>query len=197
MDLYFITSNKGKAQTLQRSLDVAGCTDIKIIQKNMDLMEPQADTVAEVSRYKAEEAYKILKAPLLVEDGSFCIEALNGFPGVYTKYVLETIGVEGIVKLMQGQTNRQTKFVSCATFVDEKGEISQFFRDDIFYDIATEIKDKTSPYAWSELWKVIYVRENQKLLCDFSKEELDGYYKTTDQRGSLQKFMNWYINGRK
>lgn len=49
MDLYFITSNKGKAQTLQRSLDVAGCTDIKIIQKNMDLMEPQADTVAEVT----------------------------------------------------------------------------------------------------------------------------------------------------
>ncbi|MFV0626430.1 MAG: hypothetical protein ACK5N8_03655 [Alphaproteobacteria bacterium] len=95
---------------------------------------------------------------------------------------------------MQGQTNRQAKFVSCATFVDEKGEISQFFRDDIFYDITTDIKDKTSPYAWSELWKVIYVRENQKRLCDFSKEELDEYYKTIDQRGSLQKFMNWYIN---
>ncbi|MFV0626429.1 MAG: non-canonical purine NTP pyrophosphatase [Alphaproteobacteria bacterium] len=94
MELYFITSNLGKAQTLQKSFEIAGYKNIKIIQKDMNLMEPQADTVAEVSKFKAEQAYKILKAPLLVEDGSFCVEALEGFPGVYTKYVLETIGVK-------------------------------------------------------------------------------------------------------
>ncbi len=196
MQLYFITSNAGKVHSLKRSFEVSGCQEIEIIQKDLSLIEPQADTVAEVSKFKAEQAYKLLQRPLVVEDGSFCVESLNGFPGVYSKYVLETIGVEGIMKLMKGEKNRQAKFVGCVTYVDETG-CHQFLREDIIYDIAEEIKDKTSPYAWSELWKVIYVREFQKLLCDFSKEELDAYYKTIDKKSSLQKFVNWYINDRK
>ena len=38
---------------------------------------------------------------LLVEDAGLFINALNGFPGVYSSYVLETLGVHGVLTLME------------------------------------------------------------------------------------------------
>jgi len=37
----------------------------------------------------------------LVEDAGLFVDALNGFPGVYSSYVLETIGNEGVLKLLE------------------------------------------------------------------------------------------------
>lgn len=194
MNIYFITSNQGKVQTLQKAFELAGRGDIKVVAKDLNIIEPQLEGVSEVSKYKALSAFEQLNAPVLVEDGGFFIEALGGFPGVYARYVVDKLGVEGILKLMAGKDNREAYFDSCATFVDEYGKIHQFNRDKIAYDLATEIKDVNSPFAWSELWKIVYVREAQKLLCDFTKEDLDLYYQQIDGRGSLQKFANWFIS---
>ena len=117
MEIDFITSNKGKIAALKRSFLNAGRFDIKVNQVQADIVEPQLNNIADVSKYKAMEAFKILKKPILVEDGGLVIEALNGFPGPYTKYVLSTIGIDGILKLMNGENNRAAKFVSFATFV--------------------------------------------------------------------------------
>ena len=38
---------------------------------------------------------------LLVEDAGLFVDALNGFPGVYSSYVLKTLDVYGILKLME------------------------------------------------------------------------------------------------
>ena len=193
MKLFFVTSNYGKFLTLQKSFSLAGRDDINVVQKNMDIVEPQFNSISEISKYKALQAYEELKAPIVVEDGGFVINALNGFPGVYTKYVLETIGIDGILKLLEGVEDRTAKFLSIATFIDAEVNIQQFERDVIEYDISLEKKDKTSPFAWSELWKIIYVRESGKLLCDFSKDDLDNYYKTIDYKGSLEKFSEWFV----
>ena len=34
-------------------------------------------------------------------DADFCIDALNGFPKAFVNFALDTIGVEGILKLME------------------------------------------------------------------------------------------------
>ena len=56
-----------------------------------------------------------------MQDSGFVIEALNGFPGPYTKYVLSTIGVDGLLKLMDGQLNRRCGFAACVGFADARG----------------------------------------------------------------------------
>ena len=61
-----------------------------------------------------------------LQDSGFVIEALNGFPGPYTKYVLSTIGVDGILKLMEGQPNRRCGFAACVGFADSDGRIHIF-----------------------------------------------------------------------
>ena len=61
-----------------------------------------------------------------MQDSGFVIEALNGFPGPYTKYVLATIGVDGLLKLMEGQPNRRCGFAACVGFADLDGKIHVF-----------------------------------------------------------------------
>src|SRR5690606_18904831 len=92
--------------------------DIEVVQKPLDLIEPQAFTAAEVAKVKAHQAYEMLQKPVLVDDSSFHIVALGGFPGPYIKYMLETVGAEGIMKFMQGQTDRSAYFMSSLVFID-------------------------------------------------------------------------------
>ena len=84
MKINFITSNQGKVKSLENSLK-SNNIDVLVCAQNLDIMEPQFDTVQEVSKYKALKAFEILKEPVLVEDGGFSVFELNGFPGVYTK----------------------------------------------------------------------------------------------------------------
>lgn len=186
----FVTSNKGKIASLRAALQHYGCS-AEINSLDLALMEPQFDTVKEVAAFKAYEAYAKLKAPVLVEDGGFVIEALNGFPSVYTKYALKTIGAAGILKLLAGQNNRRAGFTSCAGYIDEQGKLFQFEREDgLHLEIADKMVDIDSPYAWSELWKILYVPRWRKVMCELTGDEVNELYNTV--RGSLQKFAEWY-----
>ena len=189
----FITSNKGKVKSLENSLRLNNL-EVHVNAQNLDIMEPQFDTVQEVSKFKALKAFEMLKEPVLVEDGGFSVFELNGFPGVYTKYVLKTLGADGILKLMDGVKNRIAKFISVATFVDKNGNIFQFEREGGEFEISKEKIDIQSPFAWSELWKIIYLKEYNKNLCELSEQEVSEYYGRIGANGSIQKFVKWYTN---
>lgn len=192
-EINFITSNKGKIKALENAIDLYGL-NVKVIAKNLDIIEPQFDSVQEVSKFKALKAFEIIKAPVLVEDGGFAIKGLNNFPSVYTKYILKTIGVDGILNLMKGMQNRSAKFVSFTTFVDSAGNVRQFEREGGEFEISENKIDIQSPFAWSELWKVIYLKEYNKNLCELSEAELAQYYGDNGSNGSIQKFVKWYLN---
>ncbi len=187
----FITSNSGKIKALEESIKLHQL-NIEVCAKDLRLVEPQFDTVQEVSKFKALKAFEILGEPVLVEDGGFCIPALNNFPGVYTKYILNTLGPDGILKLMEGNTNRKAEFVSVATFVNTRKEIFQFERDSEACEISKERSKIESPFAWSSLWQIIYLKEYNKNLCELSAEELTQHYNRNKTNGSIQKFVKWY-----
>jgi XTP/dITP diphosphohydrolase len=189
----FITSNQGKVKSLENSLKLNNI-DVLVCAQNLDIMEPQFDTVHEVSKFKALKAFEVLKEPVLVEDGGFSVFELKGFPGVYTKYVLKTLGADGILKLMSGIENRTAKFIGVATFINKDGDIFQFEREGGEFEISKEKVDIQSPFAWSELWKIIYLKEYNKNLCELSEQEVSEYYGKAGANGSIQKFVNWYIN---
>ena len=193
MEISFVTSNQEKVKAVERSLAYARRSDIKIKQINLDIIEPQFDSVAEISKYKAMEAFKLLQSPVLVEDGGLVIPALDGFPGPYTKYVLKTIGADGILRLLSGIADRSAKFVSFATFVDAGGRVQQFERRGDNFEIACERKDIVHPEAWSDLWQVIYLKKYGKMLCELSAQELLEYTEQSETSGSLQQFVRWLV----
>lgn len=190
--LNFVTSNLGKIKTLENSLKLYGL-DIAVYPRNLEIIEPQFDSVHEISRYKALKAFELLGEPILVEDGGLSIFSLKGFPGVYTKYVMKTLGIGYILKLLDGVENRTAKFVSVTTFVNNEGKVFQFENEGFEFLISHEIVDIDSPFAWSELWKIMYLKEYKKNLCQMSEKELFDYYEKAGKNGSIQKFTKWYL----
>lgn len=184
-EIIFVTSNKGKVATMQRHIKRHG-VDLKIVQQSLDIIEPQADTSVEVAKVKARQAYKILKRPVLVDDSSFHISVLGGFPGPYIKYMIATIGIDGIMSFMRGKPDRNAYFLSSLVYIDELG-VEHIFEDAPYYGTITqEIDDYDSEKSWSELHKIFIPSGSDKVLARMTDEdrlrvdnakELDSYEK--------------------
>jgi XTP/dITP diphosphohydrolase len=109
--IYFVTSNKGKFAEAQAIFG-------DLIQKNIGYTEIQADTLDEVAAYGMKEVISRLDGPVMIEDAGLFVEALQGFPGVYSAYVQRTIGNAGILRLMDGEEMRNASFRSVVAYVE-------------------------------------------------------------------------------
>ncbi len=100
MTIWFLTGNEGK---VTEARDHFAKHNIPVRQLEFEAVEPQAESLEEVALAKIEQAIPKLPNPndmILVEDAGLFIDALDGFPGVYSSYALETIGCHGILRLM-------------------------------------------------------------------------------------------------
>ncbi|MDD1705774.1 MAG: non-canonical purine NTP pyrophosphatase, partial [Methanoregulaceae archaeon] len=94
---------------------------VEIAHVAMEIPEYRHHDVAEIAYRKAEYAFDILRCPLMVDDTAFSIRALNGFPGPYAAYVLITIGIGGIIKLLEGVAERDAHFETAIAYASEDG----------------------------------------------------------------------------
>lgn len=113
--LSFITSNRHKFEEIHRM------TQIEIEQNPLNYPEIQADTLEEVAEFGIEFCYSEVKVPCFLEDSGLFIDALSGFPGVYSHYVFKTVGCTGILNLLHGHENRKAYFKSVIAYRDESG----------------------------------------------------------------------------
>lgn len=93
-----VTSNAGKVAEVAAFF--GGLLEVDHLA--LEIPEPRSNDIAEIAREKVRYAYSELNTPLLVDDTGFFIDALNGFPGPYAAYILNSIGNAGILKLMDG-----------------------------------------------------------------------------------------------
>ena len=109
MELIYATTNKHKFAGAKQAL--AG-TNINLIAPDKtlpDVPEIQSDDQKAVSVDKALKYYNLLKRPLVVMDSGLFIDELSGFPGIYTKYVLDTIGIDRIIQLLGAAARAYTQ----------------------------------------------------------------------------------------
>lgn len=112
--MYFITSNHHKYEEIQKM------THINIEQKPIEYPEIQTDTLEAVAEYGINYCYSRIHEPCFVEDSGLFIDALSGFPGVYSKYVYTTIGCDGILRLLDTNDNRTAFFKSVIAYKDKE-----------------------------------------------------------------------------
>jgi len=99
MILYFVTGNQGKVREFRSALEPLGHT---VDQLQMPYPEIQADSLEEVARFGARWLVERTERFIVLEDSGLFIDSLEGFPGVYSAYVYQTVGLEGVLKLMTG-----------------------------------------------------------------------------------------------
>jgi len=108
MDLIYATTNKHKLAGAKQALAETNINLIALDKTLPDVPEIQSDDQEAVSVDKALKYYDLLKHPLVVMDSGLFIDELNGFPGVYTKYALDTIGINRIIQLLGGPARAYT-----------------------------------------------------------------------------------------
>ena len=102
----FVTTNEGKFRELSHILEGRG---IAIERLDRDYPELQADTLEEVVRHALDVLGKKLD-DFIIDDSGMFVQALHGFPGVYSSHAFRTIGADGILRLLKGESNRVAQF---------------------------------------------------------------------------------------
>ena len=127
--VWFMTGNRGKVAEAKHALQPLGFDVVQLQVEGVEISEPQADDLEEVARSKIEQAIPHLPSPddaLLVEDAGLFVDALHGFPGVYSAYALKTIGFNGLLNLLQDTTQRTGSFHAVAAlWLDGKIHVSR------------------------------------------------------------------------
>ncbi len=92
-----------------------------------DYPELQADELEAIAAHGATEAFEALDGddPLIVDDAGLFIEALGGFPGPYSAYVEETVGIERVAELALNEPDRRAAFRAVIAYTD--GETVETF----------------------------------------------------------------------
>ena len=174
----YVTGNWAKLKSAQLILEPLG---FEIDNIKMETTEIQADTVDEVAAYSAKEASDKLKCSVLKNDSGIFVEALGGFPGPYTHYVDDKLGEDGLLKLLEGETNRNACFIEAFAYC-EHGKAPVVFTSVTKGTIA---KEKSGKYGWS--WDFIFIPEGKdKTFANFPDEErfklwnTDAYYELAE-----------------
>ncbi len=123
--LYFITGNKGKFSEAKKKFSEL---NIDIVQKDFGYPEIQADSLKDVALYGVEYIQERFDKPFFLEDAGLFIDALNGFPGVYSAYIFYKISCSGILKLMDelGSNRRKACFRSVIAYKEPDREPDLF-----------------------------------------------------------------------
>ncbi|PSQ42986.1 non-canonical purine NTP pyrophosphatase, RdgB/HAM1 family [Halobacteriales archaeon SW_7_68_16] len=110
----YVTSNPGKAREAREYFE-----DVE--QVDYDYPELQAADPTTIAADGAERAHAELDRPVLVDDAGLFVDGLDGFPGPYSSYVEETIGVEAVWELARDLDDRSAAFRVALAYADGSG----------------------------------------------------------------------------
>jgi XTP/dITP diphosphohydrolase len=105
-----ITSNPGKLREFEAALRPLG---FEVLHRPEEVDEIQADTLEEVVLACMAELRGRDLTNFVLDDSGLFIDALKGFPGVYSAYALKTLGCAGVLKLLEGRKDRGAHFECC------------------------------------------------------------------------------------
>jgi len=183
-EIVFVTHNKGKMEAAKNSLKEV---DFKIYEHEVE--EPRSDDIKFISKHKVMEAYKIVNKPCISLDSGFWIDELDGFPRAYVNFALETIGLEGILKLMEGKENRKCRFTECLSYYDGT-ELHQFMGKHEG-TLSQKVLGNDTDKKWSDLWYIYQPYGYDKTLAQMTDEERNQRIRY-ESINSFEEFAKWY-----
>jgi XTP/dITP diphosphohydrolase len=183
--IIFVTSNKGKIASAKRYL-----SDTDVESYPYDFVEPRSDDVKVIAKAKVDQAYKMVKQPCIAVDAGFFVESLNGFPRAFVNFMLDTIDIEGLIKLMNEVVNRECYFKECLAFRDERG--IKTFTAKIPGKLAKAVRGKDRKKQWSRLWSVFIPKSSDKTLAEMNDDEREEFWQKHPEQDCFKKFAKYW-----
>ncbi|MEC8998568.1 MAG: non-canonical purine NTP pyrophosphatase [Candidatus Thermoplasmatota archaeon] len=122
MRILFATGNEYKVSEAAALLEPLGHSVSPLVVDGAppEFVEPQADGLEVVAMAKIEQARSMVEgtplagSAILVEDSGLFIDALDGFPGAYSSYIESSIGLDGVLRLLDGRHDRGAEYRAVA-----------------------------------------------------------------------------------
>lgn len=111
--LRYVTTNDGKVREVCEYL---GGDAVSILE--YDYPEIQADTLAPIAAHGARAAAEHAGEPVIVDDAGLFINGLDGFPGPYSAFAEDTLGIERVGRLALGADARRATFRCVVAYCD-------------------------------------------------------------------------------
>lgn len=180
---FFVTSNVHKFNEARRVL-----AEYKVATAllNIKTLEIQDDNIESIAKASAVDAVKKCSLPIIVEDAGLFIDALNGFPGPYSSYAYQTIGNQGILRLMKNVEKRNAHFHSVVAFC-VPGETPKCFHGMVNGKISQEERGG-SGFGFDPVFEPSGGRG--KTFAEMTTTEKNTY---SHRARALRKFAQWYI----
>ncbi len=180
--IVFLTGNKHKAEIAKA---VFNLYDIDVETHDIDLEEIQETDIAKIAIWSAKQGAERLNCPVIKTDVGFHIDALNGFPGAFAKYVFPQLGVEGMLKLMAGVKNRHGTSIEVLAFATPNGTIKT-------WSTTRNLEIRTAPEGTGSAFDQIMVVADEHSVAygTLSHEEKMNWWRATPNY--FHDFAKWY-----
>ena len=194
MEIYYATTNQGKIQSLRRRFTES---DVTVTQVPIDIPEPRSNDVQKIARAKVVFAYRQLRKPVVALDAGFYIPVLNGFPRAFVNFALETVGLDGILRLVEGK-DRSCEFRECLAYLDDSLSEPKYFIAHIKGTLSLEQKGVMQPHHWSKLALIFIPEGKKKTLGEMNHDEYAGWSQNAKEKeSSAQQFAEWLVQLRR
>lgn len=187
MALIFVTGNIHK---FREACEIAKRHGIEIVRRSVPYVEIQADNLEEIVKPGVQQACTLLQEPCFIEDAGLFVEVLGGFPGPYSKFVFLKIGNHGLLKLLEGKTNRGAEFKSAVGYC-VPGEKPVVFTGRVTGKISTAPRGS---YGFG--YDPIFIADEGDGRT-FAEMPTGDKNKFSHRGRALEKFFEWYRRTRK
>lgn len=152
MKLHYITGNQSKFDNAAKFLSSKG---VSITQTKLGLDEIQAKDGVDVARTKVRQAFERIHEPLFINDASWEIPALHGFPGPFMKYVSQWLSNQDMLALMRNKTDRSIILIDVIAYKDAHEE--KIF---VFNTSGTILRQPIGDISGPEITKIISLSDD-------------------------------------
>jgi XTP/dITP diphosphohydrolase len=183
--VFFATGNINKFNEARSILSSYGFA-VAMLRVKGD--EMQSDSLKEIAKTSAVNAFKRSHLPIFVEDAGLFIDALSSFPGPYAAYVYKTIYNSGILKLMENVADRQARFQSVIAYCDETLCEPECFDGESKGEITTTERRQQgkSAFGFDPIFQPV---GSCKTFAEMTIEEKNGF---SHRAMAIRKFAEWY-----
>jgi len=165
------------------------------VQKALEIPEPRSGDVRVISEEKVLYAFGRLRKPVVVLDAGFYIHSLNGFPSAYVNFALQTIGLQGILTLVEGK-DRACEFRECLAYLDADLEAPVCFGSSATGFLAHEPRGEMREHLWSELGRIFVPDGSTRTLAEFTYIEYFEWLRTSQGKTSASHLLAEWLRDR-
>lgn len=181
-EVFFLTRNVNK---FEEASAILGGFGINVLMMPEERLEIQSDDLCEISKFSSLRASRAHGVPLIAEDAGLFVYSLGGFPGPYSSYAFRTIGVRGLLKLLDGVSERGAEFRSAVSFC-APGADPLCFLGSVRGEISKEARGSNG-FGFDP----IFVPEGGggRTFAEMTTEEKNKY---SHRAKALEKFARWF-----